>query len=213
MKTYIVHYNKLIDRKKHMDYQLKLNQLRYEYVSNYGKDKLTMEDKNKFRNISDSEISVCLHHIECFRKIARGDDDYALIFEDDVILCNNFKKKLEEYLVYLPANWDMLFIGDGCGLHIPKNRLNGDNFIYLKDNFPTINGGLGATRCLDSYLITKKCAQKIVEKIAQPNYTILCPADHWLNCVIRNNNFIVYWSEPTIVTQGSEKNVFTSSIR
>jgi hypothetical protein len=107
----------------------------------------------------------------------------------------------------------MLFIGDGCGLHIPKNRLNVNNFIYLKDNFPTIHGGLGATRCLDSYLITKKCAQKIVEKIAQTNYTILCPADHWLNHVIRNNNFIVYWSEPTIVTQGSEKKLFISSIR
>ena len=70
------------------------------------------------------------------------------------------------------------------------------------------------TCCVLTYFVeTKKCAQKIVEKIAQPNYTILCPADHWLNCVIRNNNFIVYWSEPTIVTQGSEKNVFTSSIR
>ena len=107
----------------------------------------------------------------------------------------------------------MLFIGDGCGSHIPKNRLKKDQFIYLKDNLPSTNGGLGATRCLDSYLITKKCAQKIVEKLKLPNYTILCPADHWLNHVIRNNNFDVYWCEPTIVTQGSEKNVFSSSIR
>ena len=67
MKTYIVHYDKLVDRKKYMDYQLQLNNLCYEYVSNYGKDKLTLEDKKKFKNISDSEISVCLHHIECFK--------------------------------------------------------------------------------------------------------------------------------------------------
>ena len=54
MKTYIVHYDKLTERKKFMDYQLQLNNLNYEYVSNYGRDKLTMLDKNKFRNISDS---------------------------------------------------------------------------------------------------------------------------------------------------------------
>ena len=213
MKTYIVHYDKLTERKKFMDYQLQLNNLHYEYVSNYGKDKLTMLDKNKFRNISDSEISVCLHHIECFKKIANSNDDYALIFEDDVILCNNFKKILEGYLSSLPSSWDMLFIGDGCGLHIPKEQIKQNKNIYTKDNYPSTSGGLGATRCLDSYLITKKCAQKIIEKISQPNYTILCPADHWLNHVIRNNNFIVYWSEPTIVTQGSEKKVFSSSIR
>ena len=51
MKTYIVHYDKLTERKKFMDYQLQLNNLNYEYVSNYGRDKLTMLDKNKFRNI------------------------------------------------------------------------------------------------------------------------------------------------------------------
>ena len=213
MKTYIVHYDKLVDRKKYMDYQLQINKLCYEYVSNYGKDKLTLNDKNMFRNISDSEISVCLHHIESFKKIANSNDDYALIFEDDAILCDNFKNKLDKYLLYLPANWDMLFISDGCGLHIPKNILKNNQFIYLKDNFPSKNGGLGATRCLDSYLITKKCAQKIVDKLTQPNYTVLCPADHWLNHVIRNNKFNVYWCEPTIVTQGSEKKIFSSSIR
>lgn len=213
MKTYIVHYDKLTERKQFMNYQLHIHKLTYEYVSNYGKDKLTMLDKKMFKNISDSEISVCLHHIECFKKFANGDCEVALILEDDVILCNNFKKILEGYLSCLPSNWDMLFIGDGCGLHIPKDQLKQNQNIYIKDNYPSASGGLGATRCLDSYLITKKCAQKIVEKLTLPNYTILCPADHWLNYVIRNNNFIVYWSEPTIVTQGSEKKIFSSSIR
>jgi hypothetical protein len=107
----------------------------------------------------------------------------------------------------------MLFIGDGCGLHIPFKELKNNCNIYKKTNYPTQNGGLGATRCLDSYLISKKCAQKIVEKIKIHNYIIFYPADHWLNHVIKNNNFNVYWAEPTIVTQGSENKLYKSSLR
>jgi hypothetical protein len=97
----------------------------------------------------------------------------------------------------------MLFIGDGAKLHIDKKTMVNDQFIYENK----------LTRCLDSYLISKKCCKIILEKLNLPNYTILCPVDHWLNHVIRNNNFNVLWAEPTIVTQGSEKGIFKSSLR
>lgn len=213
MKIYIVHYDKLLERKINMDIQLNKHGLTCEYVSNYGKDKLTKHDKSMFRNISESEISVCLHHIECFKKIAYDTNEYGLILEDDVIFCENFKYILNDYISKLPENWDMLFIGNGCDLHIPNHLLKENVNIYLKDNNPSKHGGLGSTRCLDSYLITKKCAQKIIEKLQLPKYTILCPADHWLNYVIRNNKFKVYWAEPTIATQASQQNIYNSSIR
>ena len=213
MKTFIVHYDKLIERKINMNKQLIVNELNYEYISNHGKDTLTIHDTKMFRNITSGEMSVCLHHIECFKKISEYNYPYALILEDDTLLCKNFTSILGNYLTQLPSDWDMLFIGDGCGLHIPSEELKKQTNIYKKNNYPTENGGLGATRCLDSYLITKNCAQKILEKLKIPNYTIFCPADHWLNHVIRNNNFNVYWAEPTIVTQGSEKKVYESSLR
>jgi len=102
----------------------------------------------------------------------------------------------------LPEEWDMLFIGDGCGMHIDENNLVNGKFIYKNDK----------TRCLDSYLISNRCCKIILEKLQLLNYTILCPVDHWLNYVIRNNNFNVYWAEPTIVTQGSGK-IYKSSVR
>ena len=37
--------------------------------------------------------------------------------------------------------------------------------------------------------------------------------DHWMNKVARDNNLKYYWAEPTIVTQGSEKKVYESSLR
>jgi glycosyl transferase family 25 len=213
MKIFIIHYDKLTKRKENMTNQLKKFNLEHEFISNHGKESLTYEEKQMFRNISNGEISVALHHMECYKRIVQENIDYALILEDDAVLCNNFIEILVNYFKELPSDWDMLFIGDGCGLHIDKKVLIPTKHIYKKNIVPDGQTHEGGTRCLDSYLITNKCARIITEKLKLPNYTILVPADLWMNCVIRNNNFNVYWAEPTIVTQGSEKGIYKSSLR
>ena len=70
MKIYIIHYDKLIKRKINMEKQLLENNLIGEFVSNYGKEILTINDKKMFRNLTDSEISIALHHIQCYKYIA-----------------------------------------------------------------------------------------------------------------------------------------------
>jgi GR25 family glycosyltransferase involved in LPS biosynthesis len=42
----------------------------------------------------------------CFCNIANI--EYALIFEDDVVLCKNFVQKLQEILQEIPSDWDAL---------------------------------------------------------------------------------------------------------
>ena len=192
--------------------QIHNQKLECEFISNYGKDVLTINDTKIFKNISNAEISCTLHHIECFKKIVEK-YDYALILEDDAILCDNFTDKLKKYISQLPTNWDMLFIGNGAGLHIPKHIINNTINIYKKENFATLWGGGGATRCMDSYLITKRCCQAILKRVYLPNYIIDMPTDHWLNKVIKNYNFNIYWAEPTIICQGSELQLYKSSIR
>jgi hypothetical protein len=105
----------------------------------------------------------------------------------------------------------MLFIGDGCNLHIEKNKLINDKNIYQKCLYPTNWGGDGAGRCADSYIISKKCAKKLCEYINNLSYKINLPIDWWLNVAARDNNFKVYWAEPTIVTQGSQNGLFSQS--
>jgi hypothetical protein len=119
----------------------------------------------------------------------------------------NFTEKLNKYINELPNDWDMLFIGNGCNLHIPKKELKDGVYIYKKG---TKNG---ATRCTDSYLISKKCAEKIINIVNSENLIIKKPADWWLNEVLEKINANVYWAEPTIVSQGSQLKKFKSSIR
>jgi len=213
MKILIVHYDKLINRKKYMLEQLSKYNLEAEFISNYGKENLTYDDKKLFKNITDGEISVALHHIQCYKKIIENDYNYALILEDDVILSENFINILNKYISDLPSIWDMLFIGDGGGYHIPDFAIKQNINIYRKHIYPSKWGGMGATRCLDSYLVTKRCASIILERIKLSDYRIVRPIDMWLNDVIRNNKFNVYWAEPTIVTQGSKKGLYKSALR
>jgi len=212
MKTFVIHYDKLVGRKINMLKQLEENGMDAEFISNRGKDVLTETDKHPFSKLNDSEISLFLHHYECFKKIIENQADFALILEDDVILCDNFIEKLNNYITQLPENIDMLFIGDGCNLHIEKHKLIPNKNIYEKCLYPTSWGGNGASRCSDSYIITKKCANKMCEYINNLKYEITLPIDWWLNVATRDNNFKVYWAEPTIVTQGTQNGTFQSSI-
>ena len=72
-------------------------------------------------------------------------------------------------------------------------------------------GGDGATICVDSYLINKKCAIKLCEYFNNLSSKINLYIDWYLNTIIRNYNFKIYWMEPTIVTQGSENGLFIKS--
>jgi GR25 family glycosyltransferase involved in LPS biosynthesis len=215
MKILVIHYDKLVERKIHILKQFNKHGLTdFEFVSNHGKDKLTLKEKSRFKNLTDGEISLMLHHFECY-KIISEKYDYAIIFEDDVILADNFKSKIEKYISDLPGDWDMLFFGEGQGVHIPQYRLRPDVNIYkkmtdLKNNIP---GGIdGSTRCADSYIVSKKCARKIVQVIDKLQITNI-PLDHLLNKINHFCKFNIYWAEPTLVIQGTSNGSFKTSVR
>lgn len=139
--------------------------------------------------------------------------DEALIFEDDVILSDGFIDKLTEYMKQLPSDYDMLFLGDACLLHIPSDQLVPGTYIYKKSVTINDDGNGGATRCTDSYVIRKECAQKICDYITNLKCNIKLPIDWWLNVAARDMNLDVYWGEPTIVSQGSHNNLFPCSLK
>ena len=143
--------------------------------------------------------------------IEKSNYKYNLVLEDDAILDEDFVLKLKRGLEQLPDDYDMLFLGDCCNLHIESSKIKPNQFIYKKCR----EGGGGhpaATRCCDSMLISQKCATKICnfyESIKTNN--IYLPVDHWLNQVILDLKLDIYWMEPTIVKQGSETGLFNVS--
>ena len=211
MRIFVIHYKKLGDRKKHILEQFEKHNIKnYEFIE-IDRDELENHNIDMFQsNFSKSQIAISLSHFYAYNEIINKYDN-GLIFEDDIILSDNFSDILSTYITQLPEDYDMLFIGNGCNLHIEKHKLKHNKYIYEKCLYPTNWGGNGVTRCTDSYLVNKKCAIKLCDYIHKLKYKINIPVDWWLNIAARDNNFKVYWAEPTIVKQGTQNGLFETS--
>jgi glycosyl transferase, family 25 len=208
MKVFVVHYDKLIKRKYAILKQLHDQNIEPEFVSNHGKETLTKDEIDSFNGLSLTEISIFLHHIECYKKIVENEYDFALILEDDVILNKNFFDILEDYMKHLPKDWDVFYVGDGCDKHIPLNVLNKyKNCRAFRNN---------EDRCADSYLISKKTANliyTIFRNKINNKIKIDLAIDMWMNRLYKTMPFLkIFWAEPTISTQGSQKDIYKSTI-
>jgi glycosyl transferase family 25 len=216
MKIFITHYSKLLNRKKHIDSELSKHKLEGEFILQYDKENIQEEllDKFNLNKLNKSQISLFLKHLVVYQIIYQK-FDYALILEDDVILDINFNEKLNKYFDQFPLNsenkpdWDIIFLGDGCGLHIPKEEIKENQYIY-KARTPS------HAKCTDSYIITKSCCLKLLQYfnflIKDCKKQINLPIDIWLNICYGALNLKYFWVEPTIVSQGSQNGLFNSSL-
>jgi len=210
MKVFVVHYKKLEERKKNILEQFKKNNIKdFEFIE-IDRDELQEVDKSLFSyDYPAREIAITCSHFKAYKEIV-DKYDQALILEDDAIMNENFTETFEKYLHELPKSFDQLYIGEGCGLHIPPELIKENTHIYLKGLYPTNWGGQGSSRCTDSYLVNKKCAIKLCDYIYKRKKLINIPIDFWINFANKDNNFEVYWAEPTIVKQGSETGLYQS---
>ena len=188
MKTFILHYSPLILRKQHILSEIQKHKLNGFFIE-------VENGPGVFHELQQASVSLFYKHIETWRQIVDGSDDFSLVLEDDAVLDDKFVPKLDNYIAQLPTNFDMMFIGNGCDLHL--------------DIPPGTIGSKQSTRCTDSYVISKTCAAKLLK---HARAIIDLPIDHWLNERARGLNLMIYWCEPTIVSQGSENGLFQSCI-
>jgi hypothetical protein len=198
LKYFVTHYTPLIKRKQHILQKLKDADIyEYEIIETKDREVLTQEELNKFTKIKESEISLFLKHVEIF-KMDTG-NDIIVVFEDDAILCDNFKTKLDACLSELQGeSWDILFSGECCGLHcdIEPGRL-------VKKT--------GMSRGCCMYVLNAGVGKRLYE-IFQNQSTITYTIDWWLYKIQPNHNLNYFWSEPTLVSQGSDTGLFQGSI-
>jgi GR25 family glycosyltransferase involved in LPS biosynthesis len=195
-KIFVIHYKKLVDRKKLILEQFnKYNITNFEFIEHYDRnDPINVNELSIFKeNYDKTQICISLSHIYAFKEISEKYDE-GLILEDDIILDDNFAEIYNNYLSELPKSYDFLSIGYGCGQKIDKILPNKN--IYLKSDGYRL-------RCTDSYLINKKCVNKILNYIYTMEYKIDQPIDWFLDKPLKDLDCETYWAEPTIVKQGT----------
>ena len=198
-KIFICHWDKLTDRKEELIKVLsEENIFDYEFVCDYDKETWSEEEiKHNFpkifevvegygRKLKPSEISLSLKHVKIIREVAEK-YEYALVLEDDVILCDNFVEEFSQSYNQLPDDWDIAWVGTCCGLHAPISE---DKRVYR------VNG----SRCTHAYVISNSGAKKVLSELKYCN----TGSDFFFNLLIEKFNLNNYWFEPALAIQSPE---------
>lgn len=218
--TYIVHYRGNELRRKIMTIILNKEQftnyhwildwdredVTYQmYVDNFQADHLEYQKRGQDPNeffphypLQPAMVSLGLKQKEAFRKIGYGESLYGMMLEDDAILCDYFKETLDTYMASVPDDWDVLFIGQGAGKRIPKEKLIEGVYWYKKDH--------PADRCADSIIFKRDAARKVYDMMCK--HKICFNPDPELGFWMKVLDLNVYWLEPPIVAQGSQNGLF-----
>jgi GR25 family glycosyltransferase involved in LPS biosynthesis len=168
-KILIINLKKRDDRKKNMiklfnKYEIK-NYIFYEAFDG-KKIELNLEIKNLFEGNDvfnrKCVIGCALSHYNIWLNLIMDEEnDYYLIFEDDIRLSQNFKKYLEKSKEYINNNdIDFLFLG--------YTSFSNDNIDRTNEELDYIIEDLDRNKYLGgffSYIITKNGAKKMIDYI------------------------------------------------
>jgi GR25 family glycosyltransferase involved in LPS biosynthesis len=195
-KIYVIHYNPLVQRKEYILNYFNNNGItNYEIRNKYQREDLTPEIKEtyfKLNNLNPAQICITIEHIETYREIINTIDEnkWALILEDDSLFTNDFISNINKYMCNVPSDAEYLDISD-----------------YRKINSPNMWERNLYTRTTCAYLIKKETCEKLLQTIIPFNNVI----DHELNTQFKINNINVYWSNLSLIIQGSGNNTYRSS--
>jgi GR25 family glycosyltransferase involved in LPS biosynthesis len=168
-----------------------MNITNYEFYEEFSRDSTSeniMKEYFQLENLTPTQICITIAHINIYKKIINNNFNFCLILEDDALFNDNFINNFNNYLSSCPKDIDIACINNGCNLHA-------DNIIPDK-----IWYSVKFTRTCCAYLITNNCCKKIIKTIIPFKKAI----DHELNYQIKLHNLNVYWTEPTLISDGSE---------
>lgn len=199
-KIFVISLPFRFDRRKEVKDLLEKNNLDFNFYDAYYLSNNNINNLYKYftshsiKYISHGALGCAFSHIKLLEQISNySDNEYFIIFEDDILLKRDFKTKLDFLMENYPTDADIFFLGT-------RNERNRDYKFRCKFGYnKTYNSRLGAY----GYMINPKNAKKIVQLIKPIN--LLCGGiDTAIGKLIRQNKIIAYQFEQSIVLHNSE---------
>ncbi|KAJ6498565.1 hypothetical protein C8R47DRAFT_1009721 [Mycena vitilis] len=142
--------------------------------------------------IKPVEVACWHSHFQVLQQIARGPDESAIIFEDDIDVEWDIEKRLRYLWQFLPKDgWDQVFLGHCQSNEVSKPALPGTSYLHPSTH----------TMCTHAYAVSKKGAARLVRMLRHPVFAYSRPIDHaykFLNADPMFRQFSVY---PAVVVQ------------
>ena len=141
-------------------------------------------------------IGCSISHMNVWSKFLETNDDYAIIFEDDIVLEENFNEKLANALFEVPRTYDIIYLGCiGCDTN---NLLFGKitKKIQLTSNIAKNDFALGT----HAYIVSRKGAQKLLLEL---DGKLNSPIDNSITKLVDDGIIESYMVTPRIAHQTS----------
>ena len=115
--VYVIHLPRSTKRKAHVEKELKRCGIEnYSFVEGVDGHALSDEEIGEYKAahapLQPTEVGCYLSHVKVYEQMIRRQDEYALILEDDVCLCDDAVKVLAQHEKF-PEDWMLMHIGQG----------------------------------------------------------------------------------------------------
>ena len=132
-------------------------------------------------------IGCAFSHISIMNKIKNQNEKYGLILEDDVLIPDNFEKKIKELEPYFPPVWDIIYLG-GCNISGKKYN---EKFIIPEQK-------ASHNYCCHAILFNKETVNNVIH--------ILTPLEKPIDLQLRSNfhKLRAYFLFPSMFFQNND---------
>jgi len=204
LPIYVLSVLTFTDRIDHIKQEMAKHQLKFEFIFDYDIYAIDQTiDEQYFSqpsSLSPAAKSITLKHIRAWQLALKNNHEQILVFEDDVVLDDNFSKNLQEVLedVNNINPGYLIFLG-GADTKVPKSFFKNQGAFY-ELRIPTSEAYI-------TDLTAIKLRMEWLEK-----HRISLPADHATVKIDQDCSIKQYWPKKSLVTQGSVFGLFPTTL-
>ncbi|KAF8761899.1 hypothetical protein RHS01_01025 [Rhizoctonia solani] len=130
-------------------------------------------------------------HYQVLLKIARGEDQVAIVLEDDVDMEWDLEKRLRGMWAFLPKDWDIVMLGHCMSSENENPPVRGHPHLHPSKH----------VLCTHAYAVSRSGARKLVRYLRTPLFAFSRPIDHAVQHFNHHKILNIYSVEPAVVIQ------------
>ncbi|MEI7942675.1 MAG: glycosyltransferase family 25 protein [Candidatus Riflemargulisbacteria bacterium] len=147
----------------------------------YGRDvgliSSRSQNDNIYRRLTPNGLCLSLNHWFLWQHIVMAEIPQAIIFEDDILLPDNFKEFFDESMANTPTDWDMVYMSILFPDRIDDGRIRAVKVAGNVWRHIEANTWDGACDGLHAYMVTLEGAKKMIDV----PLTLDEPMDRWMS--------------------------------
>ncbi|MCU0468050.1 MAG: glycosyltransferase family 25 protein [Arcicella sp.] len=210
-KVYVAHVKKGYDnRRVSIESQMNKLNIPFEFmldgdIEDLNQDRLEKYFKGHLKALTP-QTSCMMKHLLIYEDMIKNNVSAALVFEDDILLADNFVEIFNKSISELHSRADIDF--NKSLISYENSTLKDVSILEIKSNQYLYLRSSG--RCAGAYYISLNSAKLIINKCEEEKTDEMM--DWYHNQMVEAGLLNIYWCHPTIAEQGSQNGVFDSSL-